>query len=94
MEESSEELTFFEKFREFHMKTPVLESLFNKVAATQVFSCEIHLIIHLNTYFEERLQTTTNDCYPDPSPAYPYLVSSDKNCQNRVHGNMVHDICD
>ena len=50
--------------------TPVLESLFNKIAAVtllkrhsnRVFSCEICEIFK-NTYFEEQLQTRANDCF-------------------------------
>ena len=47
------------KFDKFYRKTPVLESLFNKVAETptQVFSCEICQIFK-KTYFEEHLRKT------------------------------------
>ena len=49
-----------QKFPKFHRKTPVLESLFNKVASlketsTQVFSCEL-CKISKNTFFTEHLQ--------------------------------------
>ena len=58
----------FLTFRKFDRKTPVLESLLNKVAGleacnfireapTQVFSCKI-CDFFKNTFFEEHLQTT------------------------------------
>ena len=37
------------------MKTPVLESLFNRSLGPHVFSCE-HYEIFKNTYFEEHLE--------------------------------------
>ena len=54
-----------------HRKTPVLESLFNKVAGlkacnyiketpTQVFSCEYYKIFK-NTYFEKHLRAAAPD---------------------------------
>ena len=58
-------------FRNIHMKTTVLESLFNKVAGlqacnketpTQVFSCE-YCEIFKNTYFEERLRTSVSEVF-------------------------------
>ena len=59
------------KFRKFQWKTPVLESLFNKVVGiqacnfrketrTQVLSYEI-CEISKNTHFEEHLRTATSD---------------------------------
>ena len=54
-----------QKFRKFHRKTAVLESLFNKVAdlgdSKQVFSCENLR----NTYFEEHLRTTASEFIGD-----------------------------
>ena len=51
-----------EKFSKFHLKTPMLESVFNKVAGittTQMFFCEICEIFK-NTYFEKYLWTTAS----------------------------------
>ena len=49
-----------EKFRKFHGKTPVLESLFFVVETPmQMFSCEIYEIFK-NTYLEEHLQMTAS----------------------------------
>ena len=56
----------FLKFHKYHKRTPVLESLFYKVAGlglqlylketpTWAFSCEIYEIFK-NTYFEEHLK--------------------------------------
>ena len=46
---------YSEKFRNIHRKTSVLESLFNKIAGLQVFSCE-YCDISKNGFFIEHLQ--------------------------------------
>ena len=62
-----------QKFRKFHGKTSVLESLFNKAAGlglqlyqletpTQMLSCKI-CEIYKNTFFEEHLRTAASQCY-------------------------------
>ena len=62
---------FLKKFCKFHRKTPMLESLFNKIPGlqacnfikkrppTQAFSCRIYDFFK-NTYFEEYLRTTAS----------------------------------
>ena len=62
-----------QKSRKLHRKTPVLESIFNKVTVlqawsfnlketpTRVFSCEIFKNLK-NTYFEDHLGTTVPEC--------------------------------
>ena len=55
------------KFRKFYMKTPMLESLFNraynfyyKETPVEVFFCE-YCEISKNTYFEQNLRTTASN---------------------------------
>ena len=43
------------------MKKTELESVFNKVVPTQVFSSE-YCKIFKNTYFEEHLRTAASEC--------------------------------
>ena len=64
---------FCKKFCKIHRKTPVPETLFNKVAGfikkeslAQVFSCEF-CEISKNTFFTEHLRTTTSECLCDES---------------------------
>ena len=47
------------KFRKFYRKTPVLESLFNKVAGLESEICEIFK----NIYFEDHLRTTASGMF-------------------------------
>ena len=57
-----------ETFRYFHRKTPVLESIFNKIAGL-VAGLQLRRLQHRcftvknfkNAYFQEHLQTTTSD---------------------------------
>ena len=74
--------------RIFHKKTPVLQSLFNKVAGlkapTQLFCCEI-CVIFKNTYFEDYLRTSA-------SVNILLIISWSKSSQTRCHkfcGNWV-----
>ena len=46
-----------------HKKTPVLESLFNKVVPTQVFPRK-YCKFFKDTYFEEHLRTAASECRP------------------------------
>ena len=60
---------YSKKFRKFHRETPVLESIFNKVAdllqvfkretPTQAFFYEVYKTLK-STYFEEHLQMTAS----------------------------------
>ena len=49
------------KFCNIHMKKTELESVFNKVVPTQVFSSK-YCNIFINTYFEEHLRTAASEC--------------------------------
>ena len=68
-----------QKFRKFHRKTAVLESLFNKVAdlgdSKQVFSCENLR----NTYFEEHLRTTASEFIGDTTLLHETILKKHTN---------------
>ena len=80
---------YSQKFRNFHRKTPVLESLLNKVAglglqfyqketSTQVFSCEVCKIFK-STYFEGHLWTTASEFIRDTALLHETIL--EKNIQ-------------
>ena len=52
---------FFKKFCNILMKIPVLESLFKKTVATQLFSCKDQEIFKYS-YSEEHLWTAASEC--------------------------------
>ena len=92
----SKHLRGSEKFRKFHRKTPVLESIFNKVAdlktfSTQVFSSEI---------CEFFLQNNSGGCFcilrnnfhwflPNATHALQKTIQMKLNCKKHIYFHLV-----
>ena len=66
-----------QKFRNIYRKTPVLESLFNKLTSTRVLSCEYYIISE-NTFFHRT----------PPVAAFPPYVSKNLWRPLRAHRQM------
>ena len=74
-----------QKIHKFDRKTPILESLFNKVAEsllketpTQVFSCKICEVFKSN-YFEEHLRMTASEFIGDTTLFHETILKKHRN---------------